>query len=81
MICKKNDRETIIKKIFDRQDEIGMSTYKLCKLSNMTFCNIRRIKDGYGLTLDSFVKLCNSVRLTIKLEESDEESNIEKYNH
>lgn len=66
-----NDRESIINEIFKRKEEIGMSRYKLSKKTGISEGTLRLMEENSGMTLNSFLKICNVLRLKVNLEKID----------
>lgn len=62
-----NERINIISNISERRKSLGMSVYKMSRITGMTEYQIRNIEKGNGFTIDSLIKICNSLGLNIKL--------------
>lgn len=62
-----NERINIISNISERRKSLGMSVYKMSRITGMTEYQIRNIEKGNGFTIDSLIKICNFLGLNIKL--------------
>lgn len=66
-----NKRERIIDEIFKRKDEMGVSRYKLSKDTGISEGALKLMEEKRGMTLSSFLKICDALKLKINLEKVD----------
>lgn len=66
-----NKRERIIDEIFKRKDEMGVSRYKLSKDTGISEGALKLMEEKRGMTLNSFLKICDALKLKINLEKVD----------
>lgn len=66
-----NKRERIIDEVFKRKEEIGMSRYKLSKGTGISEGALKLMEEKRGMTLNSFLKICDALKLKINLEKVD----------
>ena len=67
-----NKREDLITAIIKRRAELGMSRYRLSAITGLTEFNLMNIEKGNGFNVDSLIKICNALGLTITIIANEE---------
>lgn len=67
-----NKREDLITSIIKRRTELGMSRYRLSAITGLTEFNLMNIEKGNGFNVDSLIKICNALGLTITITSNEE---------